>query len=68
MATFTSVAVDVYLRTSYHPDLEYVDGALVERSVGERRHSRLPGFLVALLMAREAQGRFHVYPAQRVRV
>jgi Uma2 family endonuclease len=68
MATSTSVAVEVYLRTSYDPDVEYVDGALVERNVGERRHSRLQGFLVALLMAREAQGRFHVYPEQRVRL
>jgi Uma2 family endonuclease len=68
MATSTSVAVEVYLSTSYDPDMEYVDGALVERNVGERRHSRLQGFLVALLMAREAQGKFHVYPEQRVRV
>jgi len=68
MATSTSVAVETYLRTSYDPDMEYVDGALVERNVGERKHSRLQGFLVALLMARETQGRFHVYPEQRVRV
>jgi Uma2 family endonuclease len=68
MAASTSVAVEVYLRTSYDPDMEYVDGALVERNVGERRHSRLQGLLVALLTAREAQGRFHVYPEQRVRV
>ena len=52
MATSTSVAVEAYLRTSYDPDMEYVDGTLVERNVGERRHSRLQGFLVALLMAR----------------
>jgi Uma2 family endonuclease len=68
MATSTSVALEVYLRTGYDPDMEYVDGSLVERNVGERRHSRLQGFLVALLMAREAQGKFHVYPEQRVRV
>jgi Uma2 family endonuclease len=68
MATSTSVAVEAYLRTSYDPDMEYVDGTLVERNVGERRHSRLQGLLVALLMAREAQGKFHVYPEQRLRV
>src|ERR1017187_1219782 len=68
MATTTIVPVEEYLRTSYDPDMEYVDGALVERNAGERRHSRLQGFLVSLLMAREAQGRFHVYPEQRVRV
>jgi len=68
MATSTSVALDIYLHTSYDPDMEYVDGALVERNVGERRHSRLQGLLVALLLSREAQGKFHVYPEQRVRV
>lgn len=68
MATSASVALEVYLRTNYDPDMEYVGGALVERNVGERRHSRLQAFLVALLMAREAQGRFHGYPEQRVRV
>lgn len=68
MATSTSVALDIYLHTSYDPDMEYVDGALVERNVGERRHSRLQGLLVALLMSREAQGKFHVYPEQRLQV
>ncbi len=55
MATSTSVAVEAYLRKSYDPDMVYVDGVLVERNVGERRHSRLQGLLVALLMAREGQ-------------
>jgi Uma2 family endonuclease len=68
MATSTSVPVEEYLRSSYDPDMEYVDGALVERNVGERKHSRLQGFLIALLMARESQGTFDVYPEQRVRV
>jgi Uma2 family endonuclease len=68
MATSTGIAAEVYLRTSYDPDMEYVDGALVERHVGERKHSRLQGLLVSLLMAREAQGKFHVYPEQRIRV
>jgi Uma2 family endonuclease len=67
MATSTTVPVEEYLRTSYHPDLEYVDGALVERHVGERRHSRLQLLIGALLGGRE-QGRFHTYTEQRVRV
>ena len=35
MLTGTSIPVEEYLRTSYEPDMEYVDGQLVERSVGE---------------------------------
>lgn len=68
MATSISVPVEEYLRTNYDPDMDYVDGELVERHVGERKHSRLQGLLVALLMAREVQGSFHVYPEMRIRV
>jgi len=68
MATSTNVPVEAYLQTSYDPDMEYVDGALVERHVGERRHSRLQSLIVAVLMAREVQGKFHVYTEQRVHV
>ena len=41
MATLTTVPVEEYLRTTYHPDREYVDGQLVERHVGEYYHSIL---------------------------
>jgi hypothetical protein len=34
MAAATVVPVEEYLRTSYHPDMEYVDGSLLERNVG----------------------------------
>jgi hypothetical protein len=30
-----TIAVEEYLATSYRPDMEYVDGQLVERHVGE---------------------------------
>jgi hypothetical protein len=67
MATITIVPVEEYLSTYYDPDREYVGGALLERNVGERRHSRLQLLLAALLSSRE-QGRFHAYTEQRVRV
>jgi hypothetical protein len=67
MATSTILPVEEYLRTSYHPDMEYVDGALVERHVGERRHSRLQLLIGAMLGTRE-QRRFHTYTEQRLRV
>jgi len=44
MLTGTAIPVEEYLRTSYEPDMEYVDGQLVERSVGEHRHSRTQRF------------------------
>jgi Uma2 family endonuclease len=42
MATTAAfVSLDEYLNTSYEPDMEFVDGALVERNVGTKRHGRL---------------------------
>ncbi|MGA2588295.1 MAG: Uma2 family endonuclease [Bryobacteraceae bacterium] len=68
MATSTSVPVEEYLRTTYHPDMDYVDGELVERHVGERRHSRLQILCVLLLGPRERERGFHVFTEQRLRV
>ena len=41
MATTTKVPVEEYLSTSSRPDVEYVDGELQERNVGEIEHARL---------------------------
>ncbi len=38
-AQVTHVPLDVYLRTSYEPDAEYVDGVIEERPMGENDHS-----------------------------
>ena len=39
MATTTHVPVEVYLRSSYEPDAEYVDGKIEERPMGEYDHA-----------------------------
>jgi len=39
MATTTGVPVEVYLRSSYEPDAEYVDGEIEERPTGELDHA-----------------------------
>jgi Uma2 family endonuclease len=39
MATTTHVPVEVYLRSSYEPDAEYVDGKIEERPMGEFDHA-----------------------------
>src|ERR1051325_8823018 len=33
------ISVEEYLSTAYDPDVEYVDGVLVERNAGDWRHS-----------------------------
>src|SRR5437870_4871510 len=40
------VPVEEYLSTGYSPDVDYVDGRLVERNVGEYYHSLLQGLVV----------------------
>src|ERR1700677_3252980 len=39
MSTTTRIPVEVYLRSSYEPDAEYVDGEIEERPMGENDHS-----------------------------
>lgn len=68
MASTTSVPLKEYLSTHYRPDREYVDGALLERNVGERDHSRAQMVLSAYLFNRRDELGIHVYPEQRVQV
>ncbi len=39
MATTHLISVEEYLKTSYEPDAEYVDGVIEERPMGEEQHS-----------------------------
>jgi len=41
MGAATQIAIEEYLRTSYRPDREYVDGEVRERNLGEQPHSLL---------------------------
>ena len=68
MATLTAIPVEQYLRTYYDPDMEYVDGRLLERHVGEYFHSRLQFLIAHALGLRERERRYRVFMEQRVRV
>jgi Uma2 family endonuclease len=46
-----TVPVEEYLNTAYHPDMEYVDGVLVERSMPTLAHGILQMILGAYLSA-----------------
>jgi Uma2 family endonuclease len=39
LPTSPLISVEQYLKTSYDPDVEYVDGVLLERNVGDWLHS-----------------------------
>ena len=68
MAASTLVALEEYLSTSYHPDQEYVQGELLQRSVGTYTHSRLQALLTMLFGAFEDTFSIRVITEQRVRV
>jgi Uma2 family endonuclease len=68
MATSSAVPVEEYLRTSYDPDMEFLDGQLVERHVGEYFHSRLQFLIAMALGSRERERQFRVFTEQRVQV
>lgn len=48
MATATLIPVSEYLRTTYRPDCDYIDGELKERNVGEQPHGNLQIILGAI--------------------
>ena len=68
MSSRTLVSVDEYLHTSYAPDCDYVDGAIVERNVGELDHSDLQSEIVAYFRARKNRFGAHAFAEQRVQI
>jgi Uma2 family endonuclease len=68
MATGTLIPVEEYLRTSYRPDREYLEGEVLERNLGERDHSRLQILLGSFLNVRESEWGIQAFTEQRVQV
>jgi Uma2 family endonuclease len=62
------VSIEEYVRTSYRPDCDYVDGEVLERNWGEHDHSDLQTELVYYFRARRKQWRLHAVVEQRVQV
>lgn len=54
-----------YLRTSWSPDREFVDGRIEERNLGEKEHSILQRFLTVLFAINRANWRVEVFPELR---
>jgi hypothetical protein len=68
MATSTRLSLSEYMKTSYRPDREYVDGELLERNVGKWEHARLQALLAAWLQSQEKTRLVKVATEQRVKV
>ncbi|MGA2570663.1 MAG: Uma2 family endonuclease [Terracidiphilus sp.] len=54
-----------YLRTSWSPDREFVDGRIEERNLGEKEHSILQRYLTVLFAIKRAEWRVEVFPELR---
>jgi Uma2 family endonuclease len=68
MASSTAISVDQYLHTVYRPDCDYVDGAVMERNVGEFQHSMIQGILIRMLYDCARLLPIRVVPELRMRV
>jgi Uma2 family endonuclease len=69
MATVTSpVPIDVYLRSTFEPDAEYVDGEIQERAVGELNHAAWQAAIQKWFWLREEGWGIRVYAGLRVQV
>ena len=51
MPTAVHIPESEYLRTTYHPDCDYVDGEVLERNVGEQTHAMLQTAIAAIFYA-----------------
>ncbi len=68
MATSTHVPIEVYLRSSYEPDAEYVDGEIEERPVGELDHAAWQAAIQKWFWKHEQEWDISVLPELRVQV
>jgi Uma2 family endonuclease len=68
MATAVQLPVSEYLRTTYRPDREYIDGELRERNVGKWEHARLQLLLAAWFFQHEQAWNIISSTEQRTRV
>ena len=62
------VSVEEYLHSVYRPDVDYVDGVLEDRNVGEYDHSSLQGALSACFRARRSEWNIRVAQALLMRI
>jgi Uma2 family endonuclease len=62
------ITVEEYLRSSYDPDCDFIEGEVVERNGGEWSHGRFQVRLAGRLLANERQWRICGMMAVRLRI
>jgi Uma2 family endonuclease len=62
------ISIEEYLNTSYRPDVDYVDGEIEERNLGEFDHADLQTQISTILRAHQKDWGVRVVVETRVRV
>jgi Uma2 family endonuclease len=68
MATTTHVPVEVYLRSSYEPDAEYVDGKIEKRPAGEFDHASWQQAILVRFWQNDREWGIRALPSLRIQV
>jgi Uma2 family endonuclease len=59
------VTVEEYLHTVYEPDVDYVDGQIEERNLGEREHAGIQAALAGIFFQHRQDWGLRAYPELR---
>jgi len=62
------LSIGEYLRTSYHPDVDFIDGEIEERNVGKYEHSKMQLLIASLFANQEDAWGVDAVVEQRIRV
>jgi Uma2 family endonuclease len=68
MASATLIPVGEYLKSSYEPDCDYIEGELQERNVGERPHNAVQYILTERFNRNRREWKVVAFQEQRVQV
>ncbi len=68
MASSVLVPLSEYLRTTYRPDCDYIDGEVRERNVGEQPHAHLQGIIAGIFRENRKPWGVRALTEQRVQV
>jgi Uma2 family endonuclease len=68
MASSALISVGEYLKTTYRPDRDLVDGRIEERHVGEHDHGALQAALILWFGQHQQEWNIEVLPEQRIQI
>lgn len=68
MASTTLISVSEYLKNTYRPDCDFIDGRIEERNVGEHDHAALQAAVILWFGQRQQEWNIEVLPEQRIQI